>query len=186
MFRAEPMVKIQLLMLASEAARCGAGAGVLRRLQSDVRLRRADVGALHGLPALLPEAPAERYREAWLEAESRLSKLLEQCGDTLPLHAPEDAAAPSLADLQELNVWLKEVWSACLACHDGEERIQDERKHLDALEETLSKLERLNVDLARLLHSDSLLSVNIGSLPANGLKRVFGSVVDDQHAGVTV
>jgi V/A-type H+-transporting ATPase subunit I len=170
MFRAEPMVKIQLLMLASEAP--DAALALARFGVFNPTPFTAGAGALHELSSLLPDAPAERYREAWLEAESRLSKLLEQCGDTLPLHAPEDAAAPSLADLQELNVWLKEVWSACLACHDGEERIQDERKHLDALEETLSKLERLNVDLARLLHSDSLLSVNIGSLPANGLKRV--------------
>lgn len=170
MFRAEPMLKIQLLMLASEAP--DAALALARFGVFNPSSFTAGVGAVQALPELLPEAPAERYREAWLEAESRLSKLLEQCGDTLPLHAPDDAAAPSLADLQELNVWLKEVWSACLACHDGEERIQDERKHLDALEETLSKLERLNVDLARLLHSDSLLSVNIGSLPANGLKRV--------------
>jgi V/A-type H+/Na+-transporting ATPase subunit I len=170
MFRAEPLVKIQMLMLASEApdaALALARFGVFNpgefTATSDTRLT---------LPELLPEAPAEQYREAWLEAESRLSKLLEQCGDLGPLQVPADAAAPSLDDLRELNTWLKEVWTACLACHDGEERIQDERKHLDALEETLSKLERLNVDLARLLHSDSLLSVNIGSLPANGLKRV--------------
>jgi V/A-type H+-transporting ATPase subunit I len=161
MFRAEPLLKIQLLMLASEAP--------------DAALELARFGVFNpaaGTPDALRESPAEHYREAWLEAESRLSKLLEQCGDTSPLHLPADAAAPSLADLQELNIWLKEVWTACLTCHEGEERILDERKHLDALEETLSKLERLNVDLAHLLRSDSLLAVNIGSLPASGLKRV--------------
>ena len=161
MFRAEPLLKIQLLMLASEAP--------------DAALELARFGVFNpaaGTPDALSESPAERYREAWLEAESRLTKLLEQCGDTHPLQLPADAAAPTLADLHELNTWLKEVWSACLACHEGEERILDERKHLDALEETLSKLERLNVDLAHLLRSDSLLAVNIGSLPASGLKRV--------------
>ena len=170
MFRAEPLVKIQLLMLASEApdaalelARFGVFNPGEFNAGSDTRA---------ALPESFPESPAERYREAWLEAESRLSKLLEQCGDSRLLEFPADAAAPSLADLQELNVWLKEVWTACLSCHESEERILDERKHLDALEETLTKLERLNVDLAHLLRSDSLLSVNIGSLPASGLKRV--------------
>ncbi len=170
MFRAEPLLKIQLLMLASEAP--DAALALARFGVFNPCPFTAAAGALEALPEMFPDAPAARYREAWLEAESRLSKLIEQCGNTLPLQPPDDAAAPSLADLQELNAWLKEVWTACLACHDGEERIQDERKHLDALEETLSKLERLNVDLARLLHSDSLLSVNIGSLPAGGLKRV--------------
>ena len=161
MLRAEPLLKIQLLILASEAP--------------DAALELARFGVFNptsGSPDGLGESPAEAYREAWLDAESRLSKLLEQCGNSSTLVVPADAAAPSLADLQELNVWLKEVWSACLACHEGEERIADESKHLDSLEETLSKLERLNVDLAHLLRQDSLLSVNIGSLPANGLKRV--------------
>jgi V/A-type H+/Na+-transporting ATPase subunit I len=161
MLRAEPLLKIQLLILASEAA--------------DAALELARFGVFSpasGSLDMLRESPAEAYREAWLDAESRLSKLLDQCGDASPLEVPADAAAPTLADLEELNLWLKEVWSACLACHEGEERIQEESKHLDSLEETLSKLERLNVDLAHLLRHDSLLSVNIGSLPANGLKRV--------------
>ena len=84
----------------------------------------------------------------------------------------EDAEAPALGDLQELNAWLKEVWIACLGCHESEARIADARSHLDALEESLAKLERLNVDLAHLLRPDSLLAVNIGSLPAAGFKRV--------------
>jgi V/A-type H+-transporting ATPase subunit I len=77
-----------------------------------------------------------------------------------------------LADLQELNNWLKQVWVSCLSCHESEAKTEDARAHLEALEETLGKLERLNVDLAHLLRPGSLLSVNIGSLPAAGLKRV--------------
>ena len=165
MFRAEPLLKIQLMMLASEAP--------------DAALELARFGvfnpsnsALEVPSEQLPDAPAAQYREAWLEAESRLSKLLAQCGNAEPLQFSPDTAAPSLADLQELNAWLREVWTACLACHEGQERIQEERKHLEALEETLGKIERLNVDLAHLLKSDSLLAVSIGSLPASGLQRV--------------
>ncbi|MGA9165303.1 MAG: hypothetical protein WBZ31_12680, partial [Thiobacillus sp.] len=161
MLRAEPLLKIQLVMLASEA--------------QDAALSLARFGVFNPAACTLDtlaESPAAAYREAWLEAEARLSKLLEQCGDTGPLHLPEEAEAPALADLQELNSWLKEVWIACLSCHESEARIEDARSHLDALEETLAKLERLNVDLARLLRADSLLAVHIGSLPATGLKRV--------------
>jgi V/A-type H+-transporting ATPase subunit I len=161
MFRAEPLVRIRLLMLASEAP--------------DAALELARFGIFSPAqyaPPALSESPAEPYREAWLEAESRVSKLVERCGGLGEPTLPEGAAAPTLADLNELNAWLKNVWSACLSAHEGEARIQEEIRHLDALEETLGKLERLNVDLAQLLREDGLLAVNIGSLPAHHVKRV--------------
>ena len=161
MFRAEPLVRIRLLMLASEAP--------------DAALELARFGIFSPAqyaPPALSESPAEPYREAWLEAESRTSKLVERCGGLGELTLPEGAAAPTLADLNELNDWLKGVWQACLSAHEGEARIQEEVRHLDALEETLGKLERLNVDLAQLLRADGLLAVNIGSLPSASVKRV--------------
>jgi V/A-type H+-transporting ATPase subunit I len=170
MLRAEPLLKIQLMMLASEA--------------QDAALSLARFGVFNPAACTLDtlaESPAAAYREAWLEADARLSKLLEQCGDTGPLYLPEEAEAPTLADLQELNSWLKEVWIACLSCHESEEQINEARSHLDALEETLGKLERLNVDLARLLRADSLLAVRIGSLPVTGLKRVTEALAMTSH-----
>ncbi len=152
MFRAEPLVRIRLLMLASEAP--------------DAALELARFGvfspAAH-TPPELAESLADPYREAWLDAESRVSKLVERCGNMGELIIPEGAAAPTLADLDELNTWLKGVWNTCLSAHEGEARIQEEIRHLDALEDTLTKLERLNVDLAQLLRADGLLAVNIGS-----------------------
>jgi V/A-type H+-transporting ATPase subunit I len=161
MLRAEPLLRIQLLVLASEA--------------QDAALALARFGVFNPAPCredLLAESPAAAYREAWLEAEARLSKLQGECGDTGPLDLPEDAGAPSLADLQELNQWLKLAWNDCLDCHENEARIEDVRSHLGALEDTLAKLEGLNVNLAHLLRPDSLLAVNIGSLPTAEFKRV--------------
>lgn len=170
MLRAEPLLKMQLLMLASEA--------------QDAALALARFGVFNPAPCeldTLTESPAVAYREAWLEAGARLAKLLEQCGDTGPLEIPEEAEAPTLADLEELNGWLKDVWTACLACHESEAQITDEGSHLDALEETLAKLERLNVDLSHLLRADSLLGVSIGSLPVTGLKRVTEALAMTGH-----
>jgi len=161
MFRAEPLIKIRLLMLASEAP--------------DAALELARFGIYNPAeyaPAALDEKPAAAYREAWLEAESRVSKLVERCGGLPKLTIPQGVAAPTLADLEELNAWLKEVWNACLAAHEGEARIQEEVRHLDALQETLAKLDHLDVDLARLLRPSGLLAVNIGSLPAASIKRM--------------
>jgi len=170
MLRAEPLYRIQLLMLASEA--------------QDAALTLARFGAFNPAPCALEaleESPAVAYREAWLQAEARLSKLLEQCGDTGPLNIPADAEAPALADLEELNAWLKDVWTACLACHESEEQIAEARSRLDALEDTLAKLERLNVNLAHLLRAGSLLAVNIGSLPVAGLRRVTEALAMTGH-----
>ena len=74
MLRAEPLLRIHLLMLASEA--------------QDAALELARFGVFNPAPCALDalaESPAAAYREAWLEAEARLSKLLEQCGDSGPL-----------------------------------------------------------------------------------------------------
>ncbi len=169
MFRAEPLLKIRLLMLATEAP--------------DAALELARFGMFNpaenehaDFQLTLDESPAENYREAWLQAESRLTKLVEQCGGLGELVIPEDAAAPSLADLQELNEWLKTVWTTCMTEHEAEMRTQDDQRHLEALEETLEKLELLNVDLSQLLRPDGLLAVNIGSLPAAGVKRVVDAL----------
>ncbi|MFO7543614.1 MAG: V-type ATPase 116kDa subunit family protein [Thiobacillus sp.] len=161
MLRADLLLKAQLVLLASEA--------------QDAALALARFGVFNPAPGslkALAESPAVDYREAWLEAEARLAKLLEQHGDTGPLHLPEDAEAPSLADLQELNDWLSQAWRTCQSYHDTTAQIDDTRHRLDVLEGTLAKLERLKVDLAQLLRADSLLAVRIGSLPSAGLRRV--------------
>lgn len=170
MLRAEPLLRTQLMLLASEA--------------QDAALTLARFGVFNPAPCrvdALAESPAADYREAWLEAEARLAKLLEECGDTGPLELPETAEAPSLADLEELNHWLKDVWIACSDCHENEARIAEGRSHLGALEDTLAKLEGLNVNLAHLLRADSLLAVNIGSLPAAELKRVTEALAMTEH-----
>ncbi len=170
MLRAEPLYRIRLLVLTSEL--------------QDAALTLARFGVFNPAPGhleALDEAPAAAYREAWVEAETRLTKLQEQCGVAGPLEVPEAAEAPTLADLEELNGWLKEVWVACMDCRERESQLEDARKHLDALAETLAKLERLNVDLARLLSPDSLLAVNLGSLPADGLKRVTEALAMTGH-----
>lgn len=161
MFRAEPLVKIRLHILASEAG--------------DAALELARFGiyspAQHA-SAALDETPAAAYREAWQEAEVRTAKLVERCGDSPPPVIPEDAAAPTLGDLEVLNTWLKDIWNSCLTAYEGEARIAEELRHLDAVQETLGRLAHLNVDLAQLLRPDGLLAVNIGSLPATSFKRL--------------
>lgn len=161
MLRTDPMRRVQLLLLATEA--------------QDAALTLARFGVFNPAACTvkqLAESPAADYREAWLEAAARLSKLLVQCGHGGPLHIAEEAEAPTLTDLQELNRWLKGAWNACLASHDSLAEIEEARARLVALDDTLTKLERLNIDLSLLLREDSLLAIRIGSLHAASVKRV--------------
>ncbi len=170
MLRAEPLYRIQLVLLASEA--------------QDAALALARFGAFNpasGGSEALTQAPAVAYREAWLEAEARLAKLLAQCGDAGALALPSDAEAPSLADLEELNAWLKDVWTACRDCHEATARLDEARARLAALEDTLVRLERLDVDLGRLLRPDSLLAVRLGSLPAENMRRLNEALALSGH-----
>lgn len=170
MLRVEPLTRIQLMLLASEA--------------QDAALALAQFGAFNPAPCMLDalaDTPAAAYREVWLEARTRLDKLMAQCGDPAPPEVPADAEAPTLADLQELNDWLKAVWGACLACHESEGRTAESRDRLDALADTLTRLERLDLDIARLLRPDSLLAFEIGSLPAAGLKRLAEALALSGH-----
>ena len=159
MFRPEPMLKIRLLLLASEA--------------QDAALQLARLGSFSPAsltPDELREATAATYRESWLEARARLDKLLEHFTDLKAVLVPDGAEAPSLADLQELNTWLGEVWQQCSNAYENELRADQDRRHLDSVEETLNRLVHLDMDLTPLLDPDCLLNVQLGSLP-------FGSVV---------
>ena len=104
MWRAESLYRIRLHFLASEA--------------QDAALELARFGIFSPTdyaPEALPESPADAYREAWQVADSRLSKLLERCGSPPEPVIPTDPVAPSLADLDELNNCLREVWVTCVA-----------------------------------------------------------------------
>lgn len=161
MFRAQPLQHLTLWFLASEAP--------------DAALLLARYGVFNPVAAeddTLPDNPAAAYREVYLEAEARLARILEQCGMRSGVEPPADAVAPSLAELTEINDWLREVWQVCSRCRESELRAEEERKRLAALKETYARLKRLNLDLSRLLRRDSLLDARLGQVPVANVKRL--------------
>jgi len=161
MFRPEPMLKLRLLMLGSEA--------------QDAALLLARAGSFCPAalaPVELQESSASDYREIWLEARARLDKLLEHFNNLPEVDLPAGAEAPNRADLEELNDWLKEVWTDCHTAHEAELRADEEHRHLETVEATLNRLAHLDVDLGPLLRPDGLLNINIGSLPSGSVERM--------------
>lgn len=161
MFRAQPLCRVTLWCLSSEAP--------------DAALLLARHGIFSPVAEedeTLPENPAESYREVFLEADARLSRILEQCGLSGEITLPADAVAPNLTELSEINDWLREIWQVCSRCKESELRVEEEKRRLASLKETYGRLKRLNLDLSRLLRSDSLLDARLGQVPSANIRRL--------------
>lgn len=161
MFRAQPLYRMTLWCLSSEAP--------------DAALLLARHGIFSPVAqedAALPENPAESYRDVFLEADARLSRILEQCGLSGEITLPADAVAPNLTELHEINDWLREIWQVCSRCKESELRVEEEKRRLASLKETYGRLKRLNLDLSRLLRPDSLLDARLGLVPSANVKRL--------------
>lgn len=161
MFRARPMSRVTLYCLTSEA--------------QDAALLLARHG-LFGLAAdkhpSFPESPGDEYREIYLEAEARLGKIGELCGQLEMASVPPDVIAPNLRELKGINNRLRELWQKCSACADQGQKIEEDLRHLAALRDTFERLKTLDVDVSRLLKADSLLDSRIGQVPKTNVKRL--------------
>jgi V/A-type H+-transporting ATPase subunit I len=157
MFKASPMVKIDLLCLASE--------------RQEIALALARHGGF-GPVGKAGAAAGQRYRELYLEAAARLDKVMEYCGhhDAAPI--PDDAIAPNERELAGINNRLRDIWQACSGCREQELRMAEEKARLATLRETYVRLSALAVDPARLLRRDGLLDTRLGQVPVVNLKRL--------------
>lgn len=157
MFKARPMLKVDLLCLASET--------------QEMALLLARSGGF-GPAGRAGAAGGEHYRELYLEAAARLEKIMDYCGhhDSAPI--PDDAIAPNERELAGINKRLQGIWQACSACHEQELRMAEEKARLATLRATYTRLSALSVDPVQLLRSDGLLDTRLGQVPVANLKRL--------------
>ena len=161
MFRAQPLYRMTLWCLASEA--------------QDMALLLAQQGMYNPSPVPqteLPDIAGQEYRETYLEAQSRLDKILPLCGlHDLP-SIPADALAPTLEELESINNHLGEIWRTCSEFQIGENALEQWKRQLATLEETYSRLQNLHQNIGMLLQPDSLLKVRIGQVPTSNARRL--------------
>lgn len=161
MFRSQPLYRMTLWCLASEAP--------------DLALLLARQGMYNPSPAPrteLPDAAGREYRETYLEARSRLDKILPLCGRRAPPTLPEQALAPTLEELNALNAQLGEIWRLCSEYQNCEDEIAQQKRQVAALEETYARLQSLHQDVSLLLQPGSLLKVRIGQVPSSNVRRL--------------
>ena len=133
MFKPLPMQRIALHVLGEDAP-------MAALVLADAGVFNPETTKIYG--DRLPEFPGESYREHYRSARSRLDKILTHCTAG---HA--DTPLPPLRqvseqELEELDVWLRDVWLECSRCQEGLRRIEEERKRVDQLLRSLDNFRR--------------------------------------------
>ncbi len=130
----------------------------------------------------LPETPGDHYAEIFSEANARLNKILEHFGPT-PLAGREieyeDASAlpagpeaPTLAQLQEWDDWLGELWNVASRCEEDKRRIHETLEHNASLLNSLDHFRKLDIDLAWLARPKRFLQTRVGIVPEANIARL--------------
>ncbi|MVF23047.1 ATPase [Methylocaldum sp. BRCS4] len=120
---------------------------------------------------MLPELPAETYRDLVKRAQARLNKILSHCETPLTIPAAPPRVVPE-TELAQLDRWLGELWARYSGSFEELRRLTEERKHLDQLMMTLVNFLALDIDLGRLQKPEGLLDVRLGTVPLANVRRL--------------
>ena len=132
----------------------------------------------------LPDLGEHRYRETFLEARSRLDKLLELVPDaesatiaaTPAATALNTAAAPDQpvppGELKALAQRLAELWAVAFAADEAIHALAAESTRIDHQLDTLTSFAGLDMDLGRLSAEHRFLDVRLGTVPTANAGRL--------------
>ncbi len=113
----------------------------------------------------LPERLGEEYRNVFNQARHRLEKILSRCSLTVPalLESPIFQKLP-LAQLDQLNQQLGEIWQQFSALAETLHQLQEQQIAVKQLLETLQKFTALDVDLSIFQSDKHFLNLHIGTV----------------------
>jgi V/A-type H+-transporting ATPase subunit I len=184
MLRPERMQRVSLWLVRADAP-----AAALALAESGVF--NADVGDRFRVE--LPDLGEHRYRETYLEARSRLDKLLElvpgmkSAADTAP---PEPPGQPVPADeLSALALRLGELWTLAFAADEAIHALAVDAARIEQQLDTLASFADLDLDLGRLAAEHRFLDVRLGTVPGPNVARLrealslTGALLDSFAAG---
>lgn len=165
MLRPERMQRVNLWLVRGDAP-----AAALALAESGAF--NADVGDRFRIE--LPDLGEYRYREAFLEARSRLDKLLElvpgaAAGAAAPA-PPEQPVPPD--ELAALARRLGELWALAFAADEAINALAAEAARIDRQLDTLASFADLGLDLGRLAAEHRFLDVRLGTVPGPNLARL--------------
>ncbi|WP_456405855.1 V-type ATP synthase subunit I [Thiolapillus sp.] len=120
----------------------------------------------------LPENPQQSYTSCFESARSHLQKILEflefapDMGDSLPKQAP------TLEQLQELEIWLAETWRQCSACAETAHQLEEKLNDIHNLKKLLHSYQHLDLDLGMLRRDYRFLNILTGTIPQENRTRL--------------
>ena len=172
MWRPERMQRVNLWLVRTDAP-----AAALALAESGVF--NADAGDRFRIE--LPDLGEHRYRETFLEARSRLDKLLELVPDAGAAAAapvasgardlPPEAPVPQ-DELAALARRLGELWARAFAAEEAIQALAAESVRIDHELDTLAGFAGLDVDLGRLGAEHRFLDVRLGTVPSPNVARL--------------
>lgn len=127
------------------------------------------------LEADLPESPGLNYREHYDSAHIRLQKLcdfyrLEPAVGELDLRVIEQP------ELEEADRRLGELWRDASEAEEKLRRLEEQRREVEQLLDTLQKFSGLDVDLGHLQRRKRFLNVQVGTVPEGNVARLTRAV----------
>lgn len=172
MWRPERMQRVSLWLVRADAP-----AAALALAESGAF--NADAG--DRLRIELPDLGEYRYRETFIEARSRLDKLLELVPDigtatAAPVASvakdlpPESPVAPN--ELAALARRLEELWARAFAAEEAIQALTAESARIDHQLDTLASFAGLDLDLSRLSSEHRFLDVRLGTVPSPNVARL--------------
>ena len=123
----------------------------------------------------LPEFPGERFRELYRDARAKLDKILAYW-NVFPKPEPLQPRRIEEGELEQLNDWLRTVWSECSRTAEGLRKIEEERNRVAQLMRTLENFAALDIDLGLLARSKQFLDIHVGTLPSANVARLRDAV----------
>ncbi len=108
------------------------------------------------------------YQEVTEQARAKLNHLAAHY-QTLPAAAAQPSEPPTLAQLEEVNVWLDELLQVTDACRAKHEQFEREQRHEADLLNELAPFKTLDVDLKVLARPKKFLQTLVGSVAESDL-----------------
>ncbi len=162
MFKPLPMLRIDLSLIKDDAPKTAL-------LLANFASFAPEITEI--FPENLPELPGESYRRIYSENKSRLDKIVDHYGIAIPETVDEPMQPVSLEQLNELGVWLKQVWQQCSEDQERMRQVHEDRRHAGQLLRALEQFMDINIDLTRLQKKGELLDVRVGALPLANIRR---------------
>jgi V/A-type H+-transporting ATPase subunit I len=133
-----------------------------------------------------PEFPAERYRRIFDGAMIRLAKI-RQWIECEPEPLEEMPPPITLAELEESDRLLHELWSQLSAYEEQMRSLNEKNRYLEQLASSLDRFASLDIDLGMLQAETSFIKVHVGVVPEQNLRQLgraltlSGHIMEDFH-----